>query len=103
MVTLLLVSNADGRLEVFLVGQNNQLYHRYQTAPNNDWNSEWLSLGGKWDKNKIPALANNADGRLEVFLVGQNNRFITGIKLHQTMTGTLSGYLWVESGMVTLL
>jgi hypothetical protein len=67
-------NNADGRLEVFLVGQNNQLYHRYQTAPNNDWNSEWLSLGGKWDKNKIPALANNADGRLEVFLVGQNNQ-----------------------------
>jgi hypothetical protein len=65
-------NNADGRLEVFLVGQNNQLYHRYQTAPNNDWNSEWLSLGGKWDGN--PTIASNLDGRLEVFLVGQNNQ-----------------------------
>jgi hypothetical protein len=45
-----LINNADGRLEVFLVGQNKQLYHRYQTAPSNDWNSEWLSLGGKWPK-----------------------------------------------------
>lgn len=41
-------NNADGRLEVFLVGQNKQLYHRYETAPNNDWNTEWLSLEGKW-------------------------------------------------------
>ena len=45
-----LINNSDGRLEVFLVGQNKQLYHRYQTAPGNDWNSEWLSLGGKWPK-----------------------------------------------------
>ena len=40
-------NNAHGRLEVFLVGQN-RMEKRYQTAPNNDWNTEWLSLGGQW-------------------------------------------------------
>jgi hypothetical protein len=38
--------NADGRLEVFLVGQNTQLYHNWQTSPGN-W-SGWFSLGGSW-------------------------------------------------------
>jgi hypothetical protein len=40
--------NADGRLEIFIVGQNRQLYHRWQTQPNNGWNSTWESLGGDW-------------------------------------------------------
>lgn len=38
--------NADGRLEVFVVGTNNQLYHKWQTSPgSNSWSS-YGSLGG---------------------------------------------------------
>src|SRR5258708_3654264 len=36
---------ADGRLEVFVVGNDGALMHIFQTAPNNGW-SKWESLGG---------------------------------------------------------
>jgi hypothetical protein len=36
--------NADGRIEVFCRGSDFQLYHIWQTAPNNGW-SEWDGLG----------------------------------------------------------
>ena len=88
-------NNADGRLEVFLVGQNKQLYHRYQTASGNDWNSEWLSLGGKWDEDKISAVATNSDGRLEVFLVGQNKQLY---HRYQTASKTDWNSEWLSLG-----
>jgi hypothetical protein len=34
----IVAKNADGRLEIFITGQNEQLYHRYQTSPSNGWN-----------------------------------------------------------------
>jgi predicted acylesterase/phospholipase RssA len=37
--------NADGRIEVFAVGNDLALWHKYQTAPSNGW-SDWMSLGG---------------------------------------------------------
>jgi acylphosphatase len=66
--------NQDGRLEIFIVGQSEKLYHRYQTSPNNSngWNDKWEDLGGKWNAN--PVVANNADGRLEIFIVGQSEK-----------------------------
>src|SRR5437899_571009 len=33
--------NADGGLEVFIVGQDRELYHRWQVQPNNGWNDKW--------------------------------------------------------------
>lgn len=66
--------NQDGRLEVFIVGQNGQLYQRFQTSPNNGWNDRWESLGGSWDASSYPSVANNADGRLEIFIRGQNEQ-----------------------------
>jgi Astacin (Peptidase family M12A) len=63
--------NADGRLEVFLVGSDRRLYHRWQTEKNSStWSDGWASLGGQWSHRRRPAVAQNADGRLEVFLVG---------------------------------
>jgi len=32
------VVNADGRLEVFMVGNDKELYHRWQERPGGDWN-----------------------------------------------------------------
>jgi hypothetical protein len=38
--------NLDGRLEVFAIGSDNNLYHIWQTPPNNEC-FNWHSLGGK--------------------------------------------------------
>ncbi|MEK9495066.1 hypothetical protein V2H77_01025, partial [Photorhabdus sp. P32] len=62
--------NLDGRLEVFVRGADNALWHIWQTAPNSDW-SNWQSLGNTITSN--PAVYANADGRLEVFARGADN------------------------------
>jgi hypothetical protein len=36
-------SAADGRLEIFLAGNDGHEWHLYQTAPNGDW-SEWEDM-----------------------------------------------------------
>src|SRR5262249_12951871 len=62
-------SNKDGRLEVFYVGTDNNIYHNYQVAPNGGWHGE-LALGGAA---KQITVGSNKDGRLEVFYVGTDN------------------------------
>ena len=59
--------NADGRLEVFVRGTDNGLYHIWQTTAGGGW-SGWAGLGGGLSGD--PAVARNADGRLEVFVAG---------------------------------
>ncbi|WP_218117423.1 hypothetical protein [Photorhabdus luminescens] len=59
--------NLDGRLEVFVRGADNALWHIWQTTPNSGW-SDWQSLGNTITSN--PAVYANADGRLEVFVRG---------------------------------
>jgi hypothetical protein len=64
--------NADGRLEVFMVGSDGRLYSITQTSKNNS--SQWSTAvpfeGMQWPLSSNPAVAQNADGRLEVFMVG---------------------------------
>ncbi|MCW7549016.1 hypothetical protein OO184_13995, partial [Photorhabdus sp. APURE] len=62
--------NLDGRLEVFVRGADNALWHIWQTASNSDW-SNWQSLGNTITSD--PAVYANADGRLEVFARGTDN------------------------------
>jgi Common central domain of tyrosinase len=62
--------NADGRLEVFARGDDNAVWHIWQTAPNNGW-SAWASLGGNTPA--TPVVFPNADLRLEVFARGDDN------------------------------
>jgi len=84
--------NADGRLEVFMVGSDRQLYHRWQTKPNSSqWSESWASLGGQWSVGSNPAVANNADGRLEVFLVGSDKQLH-----HRWQTAPNSSSQWSE-------
>jgi hypothetical protein len=65
--------NYDGRLEVFMVGSDRQLYHRWQSSPNSSsWSEDWISLGGPLLGD--PAVARDVDGRLEVFKVDPHNR-----------------------------
>ena len=40
------IQNADGRLEAFAVGNDNGLWHKWQTAPGSDTWTDWTSLGG---------------------------------------------------------
>ncbi|MGB7635684.1 MAG: discoidin domain-containing protein, partial [Nitrososphaeraceae archaeon] len=72
---LAIAMNNDGRLQVFVVGTNNQLYYKTQSSPNsNTWSSAWTSLGGGIKADTSPAVARNSDGMLQVFVVGTNNQ-----------------------------
>jgi hypothetical protein len=67
-------ASADGRLELFAVAADWQLYHIWQTAVNNGW-SGWYSHGnGGARLGWPPAVAASADGRLEVFAVGADGQ-----------------------------
>jgi hypothetical protein len=66
--------NADGRLEVAVVGGDQAVWHRWQTAPNNGW-SEWHSFGQPDAQGPMSllVLAQNADGRLEAAVPANND------------------------------
>lgn len=68
------IANADGRLEVFIRGVDNQVYHSYMLSPSdvNSWSS-WINLdqGVTYSPQGV---VRNADGRLEVFIRGTNNQ-----------------------------
>jgi hypothetical protein len=69
------IANNDGRLQVFVVSTNNQLYYKTQSSPNSDtWSSTWTSLGGAIKADTSPAVARNSDGRLQAFVVSTNNQ-----------------------------
>ncbi len=61
--------NADGRLEVFVRGKNNDLLTSTQSCPGCGWDS-WRSLGGSFQSD--PVINQNADGRLEAFVRNSN-------------------------------
>jgi len=87
-------ANADGRLEVFVVGSDGLLWKKDQTAPNNGW-SDWLphgapSNGVRW--NNSPVVTSNADGRLELFMVGTDRQL-----WHEWQTAPNSGWSRWES------
>ena len=62
--------NADGRLELFLVGLDNQVYHNWQTSPNTDTWSGWYLLGPSAQTATSLVVEQNANGALEVFALG---------------------------------
>jgi hypothetical protein len=58
-------TNADGRLEVFGLRNDGELFHIWQVKPRSGW-SGWESFGGG---NQLIAVGRNWDGRLELFSV----------------------------------
>ncbi|MGH9439038.1 MAG: hypothetical protein ACRD22_14360, partial [Terriglobia bacterium] len=59
--------NADGRLEVFVLGGGDgALYHNWQITPGGAW-SGFSVLAGNGNMATAPTVAVNDDGRLEVF------------------------------------
>jgi hypothetical protein len=67
------IMNSDGRLEAFVVGTDNAVWHTSQTDPGSISFSSFQSLGGVVDSNTSPVLERNSDGRLELFVVGTDN------------------------------
>lgn len=66
--------NPDGRLDAFVVGNDNGLWHRFQSSPgSNSW-SAYSSLGGVIRSNSDLFVISNGDGRLEIFVVGTNHQ-----------------------------
>jgi hypothetical protein len=65
-------TNADGRLEIFYVGTNGDLYHNWltSTVDMTKWFGETRFPGSS--ANYVTALS-NADGRLEIFYTGRDN------------------------------
>jgi hypothetical protein len=66
--------NADGRLEIFAVGEDNALWQKWQVAPNDGW-SEWKTLGAPARDASLTdqfTVGRNQDGRQEVFAVGSD-------------------------------
>jgi hypothetical protein len=69
------ISNNDGRLQVFVVGTNNQLYYKTQASPGSStWSSSWTSLGGAVKVDTSPAVAINTDARIQIFIIDTNNQ-----------------------------
>jgi len=64
--------NADGRQEVFVLGGDQAIYHRWETSPGGPW-SDWASLAGH-DLQLPIRVANTADGRLQLFVLGGDQR-----------------------------
>ena len=67
--------NSQGRLELFVLGEDKALWHIWQVAPNGGW-SNWASHGtppGTTFTFSGPAMAASADGRLELFICGDDN------------------------------
>lgn len=68
--SLIVTSNADGRLEIFYIGTDDKLYHNFQDPQGpNGWYGP-IQLGGIA---KSVAVGRNQDGRLEVFYIGAGN------------------------------
>jgi hypothetical protein len=68
--------NADGRLELFMVGKNHSLYTDYQTEVNGGWlprPEKFRSFGGSWSNLQDIGLGSNADGRLQLFMINPAN------------------------------
>jgi len=66
--------NADGRQEIFAIGDDNALWQKWQVAPNNGW-SEWKTLGTPAKDTSLTdqfTVGRNQDGRQEVFAVGDD-------------------------------
>jgi hypothetical protein len=66
--------NADGRLEIFAIGEDGALWQKWQVAPNNGWVDAWKSLDKPrsdqiFDLSGQFTVGSNQDGRQEVFAV----------------------------------
>jgi hypothetical protein len=90
--------NADGRLELFLLGSDGVLGHCWQLAAGKSSWSEWVSLGkpSTTDLTKSVSLGRNGDGQLQIFVSGSTADGSNGRLWHtsQFAPGTNSWSNW---------
>jgi hypothetical protein len=67
-------TNKDGRLEVFAVGLDKKLYHRWQQSPGGSWSAWNGQLGGSLLLSNGLSAVTTIDGRIEVFAVGGDRK-----------------------------
>ena len=84
---------------MFVIGANNQLYHKWQTAAGSSTWSGWSPLEGGIKSNTSPAVARNSDGRLEVFVVGTNNALYHKWQTAAGSSSSWSAYQWLAGGI----
>ena len=66
-----LTRNADGRLEIFIIGNDGTIHHAYQTVANGGWYTSWPSVGGwTFSSGAKPVAALNTNGTLDVLVIG---------------------------------
>ena len=88
-------SGADGCLELFLVDNGENLWHRRQEAATGDW-SQWSSREAPPAVGLVgsPAVAAGAEGRLELFVAGTD-----GALWHTWQTARNGGWSpWYSHG-----
>jgi len=71
--------NGDGRLEVFVIGINNQVYHNWQTTPGGGWSGGWTMIQPGVMFTEID-VGRNLDGQLQVFAVGADFQVHTSLQ-----------------------
>ena len=76
-IGLLVESNANGRLEVFVIGMDNTIWHNWQTTYNGgpsrkEW-SGWSMLGVPENRGISLDVRRNDNRRLEAFLISMDN------------------------------
>jgi hypothetical protein len=62
-----LAVNHDGRMEIFIVGSDGNVYHNSQDFPGGSFTGGFISLGGFPSGSDI-AVGRNSDGRLQIFV-----------------------------------
>ncbi|KAK0703712.1 hypothetical protein B0T26DRAFT_732354 [Lasiosphaeria miniovina] len=65
-------ANADGRLEIFAQGVDQNLYHIWQTTPGGSWSGWDLRGSPSGGIEGVLSIATSQDGRMEVFAVGND-------------------------------
>jgi hypothetical protein len=63
-------AGANGPLEVFVLGTDHKVYHRWQSSTGPGGWAPWANIGGSL---KTLLGAQNSDGHLEVFGTGTDN------------------------------
>jgi GH25 family lysozyme M1 (1,4-beta-N-acetylmuramidase) len=81
--------NANGALDIFVVGTDGVLYEMHQTSPGGAW-SGWANFGGSWIQDVDIANGNDADGRQEVMLIGNTGNLYS--KFQTSVNGGWSGW-----------
>jgi len=95
---LVLASNADGRLEVFGLGSDGNIYDNYQiTAGANNWHG-WGSLGAGWHSR--PWVGRNGTGLLVVFMRGDDSCIYYNVQPWSGWSSTGFGCGWPEVPVV---